>query len=350
MTMSVVNLISISQKIRSQSMSKNSRLPVVLAAVFLAAGYFGIQYWLAIKNALPRGIASGNGRIEAKLVDIAAKESLRVKQILTDEGKLVVPDDVLVQMDTSTLESQLAEAKANVAAVEERATVAESSIVKCESEVELAEIEAERARKLFEQNAGSKQDYDRRVSSVKVTKASLGEAQASLRTIKQQIEVAQNNVATIQTRIDDATLKSPVRGRVLYRLAEVGEVLGPGGKALTLVNLQDVYMEIFLPSEQAASLKIGDEARLTVDHVPNKCAIGHISFVSPKAQFTPKQVETRSERDKLMFRVKIQVPEELVTNYIENIKTGVRGVAYVKVDPAAVWPAWLQNPVGGGSQ
>ena len=65
--------------------------------------------------------------------------------------------------------------------------------------------------------------------------------------------------------------------------------------------------------------------------------------MSPEAQFTPKQVETNSERDKLMFRVKIQVPEELVASYIERIKTGVRGVGYVKYDESAVWPDWLQN-------
>ena len=108
----------------------------------------------------------------------------------------------------------------------------------------------------------------------------------------------------------------------MYRLAQVGEVLAPGGKALTLVNLEDIYMEIFLPSEQAARLKIGDEARITLDHAPGRAAVGHISFVSPEAQFTPKQVETRSERDKLMFRVKIQVPEELVSGYIEPHQDG----------------------------
>ena len=97
--------------------------------------------------------------------------------------------------------------------------------------------------------------------------------------------------------------------------------------------------------KRPTSLKIGAEARITVDHAPGRAAAGYVSFVSPEAQFTPKQVETRSERDKLMFRVKIQVPEELVTSYIERIKTGVRGVGYVKVDESAVWPAWLQNLV-----
>ena len=164
-----------------------------------------------------------------------------------------------------------------------------------------------------------------------------------LKTAKEQVEVARANAATIQTRIDDATLRSPVTGRVLYRLAEAGEVLAPGGKALTLVNLDDVYMEIFLPAKQAASVKIGAEGRITVDYDPVHAVAGYVSFVSPEAQFTPKQVETLSEREKLMFRVKIQVPREVASQYLERIKTGVRGVGYVKVKESAAWPARLQN-------
>src|SRR6478752_246667 len=132
--------------------------------------------------------------------------------------------------------------------------------------------------------------------------------------------VALANVAQIQSEIDDATLTSPVLGRVLYRLAEPGEVLAAGGKALTVVNLEDVYMEIFLPSEQAAALKIGAEARMVVDYAPDRAAAGYVSFVSPEAQFTPKEVETRSERDKLMFRVKIQLPKDLASRYVERLK------------------------------
>ncbi|HEY2840360.1 MAG TPA: HlyD family efflux transporter periplasmic adaptor subunit [Pirellulales bacterium] len=326
-------------------MSKKTKRLVLLVVAVAVAAAVGFQVWRARQSALPPGIVSGNGRIEAKLVDISAKEPLRVKEILADEGQLVQPGEVLVRMDTATLESQLAEAKATVATTEQKAAVNKSAIVRRKSEVDLAQVESERARKLFEQNAGSKQDFDRRTASLQVTKAALEEEEAGLKTVMQQVEVAQANVATIQTRIDDATLKSPVRGRVLYRLAEVGEVLAAGGKALTLVNLEDVYMEIFLPAEDAASLKIGDEARITLDHAPGRAAIGHVSFVSPEAQFTPKQVETRSERDKLMFRVKIQVPEELIKTYIERIKTGVRGVGYVKTNASAVWPEWLQNLV-----
>jgi HlyD family secretion protein len=327
-------------------MSKKLMLGTLVVAAGIA-GFFGYQYWLTMQNALPEGIVSGNGRVEAKQVDIAVKEPLRVKEILVKEGDLTEPGQVLARMDTATLEAQLNEAKANVAAAQERVAVATSAIVRQKSLVENAKIEEDRTRKLLEESAASQREYDARKTAVETSLAALGEVEAKLKTAEQEVEVARASAATIQTRIDDAVLIAPVRGRVLYRLAELGEMLGAGGKALTLVNLEDVYMEIFLPSESASKLKVGAEARLTVDHAPGRSAAGYVSFVSPEAQFTPKQVETKSERDKLMFRVKIQVPEELVSAYIEQIKTGIRGVGYVKVDGSATWPAWLENVIEG---
>ena len=324
-------------------MSSNKKYLAIGAVVAVAAGYLGYQYWLGQKNAVPKGIAWGNGRLEAKLVDVTSKDSLRVKDILVDEGDVVQPGQVLAHMDTVTMDAQLAEAKANVAAAQERLAIANSAITRQKSQISLAKIEAERSGKLLKENAGSQREYDVRTTAVETQTAALSEEVARLNTAKQEVLVAQANVATVQTRIDDATLKSPMLGRVLYRLTQPGEVLAAGGKALTLVNMDDIYMEIFLPSEQAARVKVGAEARITVDYIPNRAAAGRVTFVSPEAQFTPKQVETRSERDKLMFRVKIGLPKELVLQFIDHIKTGVRGIGYVKVDDSAVWPAWLQN-------
>ena len=324
--------------------SKRAWRWILAGAAVVIVAFIGIKYVIKKRNALPEGIASGNGRIEGKLVDISAREPLRVKEILVDEGALVKPGQVLVKMDTVTLDSQLAEANAAVQASEEKLAVARANITKQKSEIDLAGVEADRSKRLVEQGAGSQRELDVRKTKVETTKAGLSESEAMLATATENVEVARKNAATVQTRIDDATLRSPVTGRVLYRLAEPGEVLAAGGKALTVVNLDDIYMEIFLPSEQAAAVKVGAEGRVTVDYDPRAIA-GQVSFVSPEAQFTPKQVETKSEREKLMFRVKIQLPKEIVGQYIERIKTGVRGVGYVKVKDSAVWPARLQNLV-----
>ncbi len=324
----------------------SKRLKWILIGVgFAIVAFLGFKFWKAQKNKLPEGIVSGNGRLEAKLVDVSAKEPLRVKEVLVEEGALVKPGQVLVRLDTTTLDAQRKEAEAAIAAAQEKLAVAEASIVKHKREIDLAKVEEDRSRRLVDQNAGSQRELDVRETKVDTTKATLGESEAMLQTATEQVKVAKANAATVQTRIDDATLRSPVTGRVLYRLAEAGEVLAAGGKALTLVNLEDIYMEIFLPSQQAGAVKIGAEGRITVDFDPKRAVAGYVSFVSPEAQFTPKQVETQSERDKLMFRVKIQLPKELVSQYVDRIKTGVRGVGYVKVSDSAEWPPRLQNLV-----
>jgi HlyD family secretion protein len=371
---------------------KFSKKWIVIPIVVVVGGILAYQYWKSKQSALPAGIASGNGRIEAKLSDATAKEPLRVKQVLVDEGDLVRPGQVLVQLDTVTIDAELAKNEAAVAAAREEFAAANAAIAAAradiaaananvasanaaveqqQSEIQLAQIEADRQSRMLAENATSKAAYDVRQTALQTTKATLkdaqarqdsaeaktGDAQAQLSSAQaradaaqQQIGVALAQVEVTKSRIKDATLVSPVTGRVLYRLVEPGEVLGPGGKALTLVDLSDVYMEIFLPSDQAAALKTGADARITVDYEPNASAAARVSFVSPEAQFTPKQVETKSEREKLMFRVKIQVPPELVEHYVERIKTGVRGVGYVKVSPTAQWPGWLEknvlNPAG----
>ena len=322
---------------------KSYKTPIIVLVAVAVAAVVGYKYWQSQQSELPAGIASGNGRIEAKLVDVASKETLRIKEVLVAEGDLVKPGQVVARLDTVTLDAELAEANAAVAAAQEKLAVGSANIRRKKSEIELASIEAERSRKLVEDRAGSQRELDVRRAAVETTRAGLSGEEAQLLTAQQEVKVARANGAAIQTRIDDAVLTSPVLGRVLYRLAEPGEVLAPGGKALTLVNLEDVYMEIFLPARQAAALKVGAEARITLDHEPGRAAAGVVSFVSPEAQFTPKEVETQSEREKLMFRVKIQVPKELVLKYVEHIKTGVRGVGYVKVNESAAWPDFLQR-------
>jgi HlyD family secretion protein len=278
---------------------------------------------------------------------------------------------VLVRLDTSTMDAELAKDEAAVAAAREQfaaaktaiaaanadITSAQAAIAQQQSEVRLAQTEADRQGRMLAENATSKALFDVRQTAVQTKKQTLESAQAQADAAQaqasaahsradaaqQEIGVALAQAERTKSRIKDATLVSPVTGRVLYRLVEPGEVVGPGGKALTLVDLSDVYMEIYLPSNLAAALKFGADARITADYEPNAAAAAHVTFVSPEAQFTPKQVETKSEREKLMFRVKIQVPPDLVEHYIERIKTGVRGVGYVKVDPSAKWPDWLEK-------
>lgn len=325
---------------------KGRTLSRIAIGLILAVG-IGVGVWKWRQNsqsALPPGIVAGNGRIEADQVDISTKYAGRIAEVLAREGERVAVGQVLARMDTAELNVQLSKSRANGAEAEEAISEAEAAITQRESAVKLAEQELARTLALFASGAISKQTVDQQQSARDSSAAILRGAQARLRTLKSSLIAARASEQLIQTQIDDSVLKSPVQGRVLYRLAEPGEVLGNGGKVLTLVDLSEVYMEVFLPAREAGRLAVGAEARVTLDLATADFAIpAVVSFVSPEAQFTPKQVETQKERDKLMFRVKLRIPQELVLRHIEKVKTGVRGMGYVRLDNQVSWPAFLEK-------
>ena len=126
-------------------------------------------------------------------------------------------------------------------------------------------------------------------------------------------------------------------------MAQPGEVLGGGGKVLNLVDLSDVYMTFFLPETVAGRVALGSEARIILDAAPQYVIPATVSFVASTAQFTPKTVETVSERQKLMFLIKVQIAPQLLQKHLQQVKTGLPGVAWVKLDAQQPWPAALQT-------
>jgi len=321
---------------------------VIVGVVLVPAAVCSWLLWQYFQvPAIPVGFASGNGRIEAVQVDISTKIPGRIDSILAKEGDLVEPGQTLARIDTDQLRVQLLRAEADAASAESQVISARASIAQAKAQQTLANKELSRSRELVQRDLISKEDYDTRVSQLAVAKAVLDAADALLVSRQRGVDAAQAGAMEIQTQIDDCVLISPTVGRVLYRLSEPGEVLGSGGKVLTLVDLSDVYMEIFLPSGEAHRIAIGAEARIKLD-VLDFAVPATVSFVSPESQFTPKQVETSSEREKLMFRVKLRVPQELVMDHIDEVKTGVRGVAYIRLispqgDKPPPWPLFLQQ-------
>lgn len=313
--------------------------------------------------------ASGNGRIEATEIDIATKIAGRVREILVEEGEFVTAGQVLARMQVDVLEAQrqearaqlrqaghaVATARAQVAARQSDQLAAEAVVVQRESELEAAEKRAVRSRTLVGQRAVSTQtleDDEARVKSaaagvaaaqaqVQAAKAAVEAAQAQVTGAESQGEAVQATIARIEADLEDSVLKAPRAGRVQYKIAQPGEVLGVGGKVLNLVDLGDIYLTFFLPEIAAGRLALGAEARLVLDAAPQYVVPARISFVASVAQFTPKTVETLSERQKLMFRVKAQIDRALLQKHLQKVKTGVPGVAWVKLDDTLPWPEEL---------
>ena len=157
--------------------------------------------------------------------------------------------------------------------------------------------------------------------------------------------IAKAKVARLQADFDDSVLKAPRDGRVQYRVAEPGEVLDAGGRILNMVDLSDVYMTFFLPTEAAGKIALGSDIRLVFDALPDHVIPAKASFVASVAQFTPKTVETKSEREKLVFRIKARIDPALLQKHIAQVKSGLPGMAYVRLDPSVPWPEKLKTRI-----
>ena len=291
---------------------------------------------------LPNHIVQSNGRLELQRLDIASLYAGRVKAIRVDEGSRVQEGDVLAELSSDTNSSQLMAAQASeqqakemvqraqAAAKQAREAVtrAEAQITAQRQQQKVAQMEWDNAKHLQQDALVSAAEEQRRraardgaMAAVKAAEAARAEALAAVKQMEAQVAEAQAGVmrAKAQTQAaqsieSDMTIRSPKAGRVEYKLAEVGNVVAAGSKVVSLLDPTDVSMNIFLPNGQMSGLKVGDEARIVLDGV-SAVFPAQISFIATEAQFTPKAVETENERAKLMFKVKLKIPEKTAKQY-----------------------------------
>ncbi len=314
-----------------------------IAGLVLAAA-LGVGYavWQMRAPELPPGVAFGNGRLEATEVDVATKVGGRLASLVPHEGDKVAQDQVVATLDAADIAAQLRAAQAQVRQAQEAIHEAQAGVRKAESDVRLTRLTLQRSQELVQKGFLSGATLDRDRNAQQGADAGLAGARTRVAEAQAAVEAATARGESLGATVNDTALKAPIAGRVLYRLAEPGEVLAAGSKLLTLLDLTDVYMTIFLPASDAGKVAIGSPARILLDALPNQVLPATVTFVAPRAQFTPKEVETRSEREKLMFRVKVKVDAAWLAQHEQITKGGMPGMAYVLTDAQAPWPENLQ--------
>lgn len=316
---------------------------VIAAALLVLIGAAGVAWWLTTRGPdLPDGIAMSNGRLEAERIDIATKLAGRIAEVLVSEGDWVENGDVLARMDAVEIEAQLRQAQAAVLEARQQAIQAQALMRQREAELTLAETDFARVKQLSTEGFTAQQRLDQQRSVLDTARAAVAAADAGITLADASISAAEAAVDRLQSLIDDSSLVAPRAGRVQYVLAHEGEVIASGGRVVTLTDLSDMYMTIFLPTEDAGRLAIGAEARIVLDAIPDYVIPADVTFVASTAQFTPRSVETASERDQLMFRVKLTVAPELLAQYQDRARGGVPGVGYVRIDETVAWPVNLE--------
>jgi HlyD family secretion protein len=318
--------------------------PLVLLLAGLAVAITGVAYWYTHRvSPLPAAIVFGNGRIEADPIDIATKFAGRIFALRVDEGDKVTEGQAVAVMDTRDLEVSLK--KSQALAEQAKKTISEASAIldQQHSQVVFAEQEMERARILLEKGVTTKQIYDQRLQALDAAKAAETAARIRVNEAEHALEAATHDSELYRVNIADNTLLAPRDGRIQYRIANVGEVLPAGGKVFTMLDVGYVYMDIYLPTLSAGVVKIGDDARIVLDAYPDHPIPAKVSFIADRAQFTPKMVETQTERDKLMFRIRVRIDPARSAAHAHLVRSGLPGIAYVLINPKIAWPDRLRG-------
>ena len=298
---------------------------------------------------MPEGIAKSNGRIEATEIDVSSKYAGRLASVTVDEGDEVKAGQVIGRIYSPEYEAQLRTAQANVLVAKSSLATTEAKVAQAKADQVYAQRDLERGKELVKEGWLTKQVFDQRVNKADAANASLDAAEKQREAARSLVISNQAEADRISSIIADLTLLSPRDGRVQYRIHRSGEVVNAGTRILQILDLNDVYMTIYLPAGQAGKLALGDEARLILDPYPDLVIPAHVSFVATEAQFTPKPVETATEREKLIFRVKLQVDPKVLKKYHTEVKTGIRGIGFVRTVPGVSWPENLavKLPNGG---
>lgn len=322
---------------------KRPRAKRALLLSILLIGAIGAgTWWFYPRNGLPPGIAFGNGRLEADEIDIDTKFAGRIAELLADEGDVVKAGQVVAVMDTRDLQVSLQKAAALVQQAQQSLDEAGANLEQQKSQVVFAQQQLDRTRALVPKGFESREVLDQRQQQMNSAIAAQNATISRIQQAKFALDAATHDVQLYQVNIADNSLVAPKDGRIQYRVANVGEVLPAGGKVFTILDTGYVYMDIYLPTLDAGRVKPGSDARIVLDAYPAYPIPSNVVFIASKAQFTPKEVETKDERDKLMFRVRLRVDPALLKTRADRVRTGLPGVGYVRTDPAVNWPASLQ--------
>jgi HlyD family secretion protein len=280
---------------------------------------------------------SASGTIETTEVTVSAKVGGQVLKLLVDEGTNVKTGDTLTLLDRSDWEIQLDQAEANVAAAEAQYKLAvqgarEEDITQAEATLKNAEDDLNRTEGLFKDGSiTQKQLDDARTRHIlakqNYDKLKRGSRPEEIDAARARRDQAVAQVKAINKKIEDSFVVAPIDGVITQKAVEEGEVVMPNASLFRISRLDKVHLIIYVSEEELARVKIGQDAKVYIDAEPKKPLVGRVIYISSIAEFTPKNVQTKEDRTKLVFGVKIEIP-----NPEQTLKPGMPADAAIEIN------------------
>ena len=366
-----------------------SRKNGVLAgvAVMVMAGAIAGYMVFVKEKSMPEGLILANGRIEGETLVVASKVPGRIRAVHAEEGDTVDKDKILADLDDSQIKARTDQARAALAAAEAGGRAAtealdllahETVIQNAKAEAALANTravlskaraqerqagkDARRYRELAEDGSIGRQKAEQAALALEAAKNDRLSAESAVRVAEKQREDARLGglrikaktaetrsiaararqaraaVAEAESVLSDLGVKAPGKGVVTSKITNTGEVVAAGSPLFTLVDLDSLYLKVFVPEKEIGRLKLGQKAKIHLDSMPDKPFDGTVKTIAARAEFTPKEVQTPDERVKLVYAVKIYLDE----NPGHAVTPGIPADAVIRWDDKAAWcePRW----------
>ena len=303
-------------------------LPILIVLVL----FVGLSLYFFKKQEKPRGLLILHGRVEGKEINIGSKVQGRIIRLYKRESDPVKKEELLAELRPDEYLAMLYSAQKEVQAAEETVLMAQSYLLKSQATVEQAKKDLERYRALFQEGLVSKRDleiaelnYISALAELKVNERYAAQAKAKQSSALQRLK-------EVEVYFRETKIYATADGVILSKVAEEGEVVNPGQVIYNMVDLNKLYIKVYIPEPELGKVKLGQQARVYVDAYPDRYFNGTLTRVYEQAEFTPKNVETKDERVKLVFGAEVSVenPEGL-------LKPGMPADVVLKVDPKAEW-------------
>jgi len=308
----------------------NKRL-LIIPVIVVAAGAALYGYFQFRPRSDPNLIRV-SGNVEVNDVEVSFRIPGWVEARPASEGETIKAGGLVARLETSELTQEVALREAEVRAYTaelaalqagsrpQEIAVAKAAVRLAQAEVERLAAEFERQRELFERKAASQVIYERAKAEYEVGQSKLQEAQERLKLAEEgprqediaraqaRLDQTKQSLAIAKTRLGYATLRSPISGIVLSENVEAGEYVVPGVPVVTIGNLALVWLRAYVNETDLGRIKVSQPVCIRTDTFPGKAYVGKLSFIASQAEFTPKNVQTAEERVKLVYRVKIDIP------------------------------------------
>ena len=306
---------------------------IIVAIVF---GYYSYSYYILEKTRIPESFIKVNGRIEGDIVTVATKIPGRVEQIYFKEGDDVKTGQLLAVLSSDELNAQR---RAALALIKQYSYKLKSSRAQAKKATEnriKKEKDLKRMQNLFNKKVISKTRLENYQLAYNIAVYNEKSALDNVSAVQKALQRTKAQLEEVEARLSDTRIVAPINGTIVTKIANIGEVLSPGNPIALIVDLDSLYLKAFVPEPQIGKIRLNLPAQVFVDAYPSKPFPATVRYISSRAEFTPKEVQTQEERVKLVYAIKIYLDE----NPEHMLTPGMPADAIIRWKGNEEWPKW----------